>query len=131
MSTREYGNPTRRRDTHTMFVFSAERVRAHDFRDNFIGPSPDRGIPFCVSDSAGSEKGAGELASRRFVELCPRLCRYSHSKSGCRRVQSEMPLWLRHCSGIHGPLCPQNVFSFHVGGPFFFFFFLLLHLRRP
>lgn len=34
---------------------------------------------------------------------------------------SEMPSCLRHWLGIHGSLCPQSVFSFYVGGPFFSF----------
>lgn len=59
------------------------------------------------------------------------LCRYFSSQEerlSKSATQSEMPSCLRHCSGIHGPLCPQSISPLHtleVLSHFSSFFFLL------
>lgn len=47
--------------THIMFVFSAERVRAHDFRDNLSGRHLIEVYPFASAIQPAPRKGLAEL----------------------------------------------------------------------
>lgn len=133
MSTREYGNSTGETHTHahTMFVFSAERVRTHDFRDNLSGRHLIEVYPFASAIQPAPRKGlaswppggssnyvrdyVGIPTRKAAVEECSRKC-----LCGCVTAQEFTD---RCALKMFSPSTSEVLFSS--------FFFLLLHLRRP